>query len=146
MPKFSIGLCNIYYNALYFVEKFKLLDMYVLYSVLSFFALEAYSHDALIDNDYTGEWEYSVIGPDLTYKGIMKLDETDGEISGSLNSEGVKYEMTEVKLEGDILEFRINVGGFVCDVKGIFENDDFEGEVSVEGYSLPMKAKRIMEE
>jgi hypothetical protein len=70
------------------------------------------------------------------------LEEKDGTLTGRMDSEGNSYEMKDVKLEENVLTFKLNVDGYLCDVKGKFEDDVFTGEVSVEGYILVMTAKR----
>ena len=93
--------------------------------------------------DYTGSWEYEVESPEITYKGIMEINKEDGEYLGALVSEGAEYEMSEVSIEGNVLTFKITVEGYLCDIKGTFDDDGFAGTLSVVGYELPMTAKRV---
>lgn len=116
--------------------------MSILLSVLSLFLLNHNTSTETIA-DYTGSWEYEVESPDITYKGIMEINKEDGEYSGALVSEGAEYEMSEISIEGNVLTFKITVEGYPCDIKGTFEGNSFAGTVSVEGYQLPITAKRL---
>jgi len=112
--------------------------MTILFSLLSFFLFHV---DA--SGTHLGEWEYSVVTPDYTYKGIMTIQEEDGILTGSIASEGTEIELNDVAIEGGQLTFTMNVQGFPCSVKGTFEGDSFTGEVAVEGMALPMKATKV---
>ncbi|MDG2450209.1 MAG: hypothetical protein P8M34_11245 [Saprospiraceae bacterium] len=94
-------------------------------------------------SDHTGEWEYSVVSPDYTYKGVMELTIEGSEYAGLIMSEGTETELNDVKIDGNELTFNMTVQGFVCNVKGTFDGESFTGEVSVEGMALPMEAKKV---
>ena len=117
--------------------------MTLLLAVLSFLFVD---HSVDITNDAVlGNWEYVVEAPDMTYKGIMNIAKEEGELKGALKADGAEYPMKDIKLEGNVLTFKLNVEGFPCDVKGTFEDDTFKGEVSVEGMLLSLNAKRAVE-
>ena len=115
--------------------------MTLLFVFLSLFASEV--DMSTINIDHTGEWEFSVVTPDYTYKGVMELTEEDGSYTGLIISEGVETELKEVMIEGDTLTFSMNAQGFECKIKGEFDGDSFKGEVLVEGMALPMTAKKV---
>lgn len=93
-------------------------------------------------SDHVGTWDYVVESPDMTYKGTMELEGEDGEYTGSIKSQGVSINMTDVEIDGDDLTFKMNVQGFPCKAKGTFSGDSFSGTVAVEGFTMPMTAKR----
>ncbi len=107
---------------------------------LFFFPMNVESNSII--SDHVGTWDYEVVAPDMTYKGVMELKEEDGEYSGSLTSLGVTIPMTDVELDGDELTCKMNVQGFNCNVTMEFEGDSLSGTVSVEGMSLPLKGTR----
>lgn len=115
--------------------------MKLLFVFLSLFLTDIDS--SMVISDHTGEWEYSVVTPDYTYKGIMELSKEGDAFTGSIVSEGTEIELSDIKIEGDVLTFNMSVQGFVCEVKGTIEGKFFSGEVSVEGMAMPMKAKKI---
>ena len=96
-----------------------------------------------ITHNHTGEWEFSVVTPDYTYKGIMELTEADNGYTGLIISEGVETELKSVVIDGDTLTFTMNAQGFECKIKGEFDGESFKGEVMVEGMALPMTAKKV---
>ena len=99
-------------------------------------------YSPVLINDNLGQWEYVVEAPDMTYKGIMELADSDGTVTGKIMSQGIEIPFTDVVLDGNELSFKMNVQGFPCVVKGTFEGDKFSGIVSVEGYELPLIASR----
>ena len=112
--------------------------MTLLFSLLSLFFININA-----PSTHVGEWEYSVVTPDYTYKGIMTIQEEDGVFSGLIVSEGTEIELNDVSIEEDQLTFTMNVQGFPCKVIGTFDGDSFTGEVAVEGMTLPMKATKV---
>lgn len=117
--------------------------MTLLLAILSFLFID---HAPVVANDaILGDWEFVVEAPDMTYKGIMNLTEEEGELKGELGADGAAYPMKDIKLEGNVLTFKLNFEGFICDVKGTFEGDSYKGEVSVEGMVLSLNAKRPAE-
>lgn len=116
--------------------------MNLLLAFLGFFLADM-NAPATVVADYTGEWEYSVVSPDYTYKGVMEISKEGDALTGIITAEDTETELSDVMIDGNTLTFNMNVQGFRCDVKGTFDGDEFEGEVSVEGMALPMKASRL---
>ena len=116
--------------------------MTILLTLVSFFLVQPITTDLDHGSKHLGKWNYEVVAPDYTYKGVMELTEVDGELGGTIKSEGVSIPLEEVTIEGDELQFKMNVQGFPCVVKGMFEGDTLKGNVEVEGMSMPLTASR----
>ena len=93
-------------------------------------------------SDYTGNWDYTVVAPDMTYKGVMALSEADGEYAGTMTSQGVEIALKDIEIEDDEITFNMNVQGFPCKVKGTFDGDNLKGVVMVEGFEMNLTATR----
>jgi hypothetical protein len=117
--------------------------MTFLFAFLSFFLADIEPSISNLINDHIGEWEFSVVTPDYTYKGVMELSKEGDAYSGLIISEGVETELKDVSIDGDELTFSMSAQGFECKIKGNFDADSFTGEVMVEGMALPMTAKKV---
>ena len=112
--------------------------MNVLISILTLFMIQPATTIEIAD--YTGEWNYVVEAPDMTYKGVMTLTEEGGDYSGVMSSQGLDIDLKDVEIEDDEITFSMNVQGFPCKVKGTFKEDTLNGVVSVEGFEIPLVA------
>ena len=93
-------------------------------------------------SDHLGKWEYTVDAPDMTYKGIMEFSDEDGTLDGTIQSDGVTIPLEDVVIDGDELTFSMNVQGFMCKVSGTFSGSSLKGVVAVDGFEMPLNAKR----
>jgi len=113
--------------------------------ILTFISLFLLPTSSMADDvvaDYTGEWSYSVVTPDITYEGVMILSMEDGEYTGVIKSQGVNIPLEDVTIEDNELTFSMNVQGIPCEVEGTFTGNKLEGTVNAQGYELPLKARR----
>ncbi len=117
--------------------------MTFLVSILSllFFSTDVVNSD--ITSEHLGKWQYEVVTPDITYKGILELSQPDGEYAGAIKSEGVEIPLADINIDGNDITWTMNVQGFPCTVTGTFEGNTFKGNVSVEGLTMPMTASRM---
>ena len=116
--------------------------MIALLFVLSLFTTNFTLDHLETDSDHLGEWEYSVEAPDMTYKGVLELKSTDGMVEGTMKSDGVSIPLQDVVIDGDELSFSMNVQGFLCKVSGTFAGSNLKGVVAVDGFEMPLVAKR----
>ena len=70
--------------------------MTFLFAFLSFFLADIEPSISNLINDHIGEWEFSVVTPDYTYKGVMELSKEGDAYSGLIISEGVETELKDV--------------------------------------------------
>lgn len=116
--------------------------MQLLISILSLFIIYPSTTETV--SDYTGSWNYEVEAPDMTYKGVMIINEEDGEYSGTMTSQGIKIDLKDVEIEDDEMTCSMNVQGFVCNVKATFDGDTLSGIVTLPdmGLEIPLKGSR----
>lgn len=110
--------------------------------ILSLFVAQPSEHIAIAD--YTGDWNYEVEAPDMTYKGVMTITMEDGEYGGTMSSQGVDIVLKDVEIEDDELTCSMNVQGFACNVTATFEGNKINGTVELPdmGLELPLKGSR----
>ena len=112
--------------------------MKILLFALSFFVMES----TVPVSEYVGTWKYSIDTPDGSISGAMTLKYEDGEYSGTISAYGEEYEMLDVVVEGNQLNFKTLAAGYSSVIKGSFSGDKYTAIISVEGMQIPMTAVR----
>jgi len=115
--------------------------MNLILSILTLFIIQPATVTTEL-GDHTGKWDYTVEAPDMTYKGVMVLSEADGDYTGTMTSQGVEIKLNDIEIEDDEISFNMNVQGFMCKVTGTFDGDSLKGAVAVDGFEMPLVAKR----
>ena len=97
---------------------------------------------SLTMNDHSGNWEFSVNTPDGTYSGVIVLKKSFDTYEGHLSAQGTKYELTDIVVDGDDLNFNFTFQGIPIQVKGSVAANTYSGVISAEGMQIPLEAKR----
>jgi len=94
-------------------------------------------------SDYTGNWSYSITGPDgITYKGDLVLTTESGDYKAELRSEGLVIPCKDLELAGEEISFYIMMQGFKVDFNGTFDGNTLSAVAGVEGMEIPFKATK----
>ncbi|MEL6122185.1 MAG: hypothetical protein AAFR14_00575 [Bacteroidota bacterium] len=92
--------------------------------------------------DYAGTYEYAVSTPDGTVKGEMTLTKDGDAYTGTLTAYGTPAVMTNMVWEDNKLTFNATAAGYTTKIVGTFEGDTYTAIIYVEGFEIPMVAKK----
>jgi hypothetical protein len=94
-------------------------------------------------SDHTGNWNYSIAGPDgNTYKGVIVLELDGGDYKGEIQSDLGTTKLQDLEIDGNDISFNLDFSGYALQYSGTFEGDVLTALVSVEGMEIPFKATR----
>lgn len=109
----------------------------------------ASSKKAAAPHPLVGNWTYSVDTPQGVYTGMVKITETDGNLTGTITNDAVpgEMELAGLMFENNKVTFKFDSGdfgmiGFDADVA----NNQFTGNMIVEGFGeMPVTGKKKMD-
>jgi len=91
--------------------------------------------------DYTGVWNYKVVGtPDGDYTGEMTIETAEDGFKGMMATQGSEIKMEDITISGNQMNFKFNFQGVYPKISGEFSKDYFAGKVSVQGMEFDMSA------
>lgn len=94
-----------------------------------------------------GSWNYVVSNtPQGNIKGTMIITETDNSFVGSLNTSAGKIDLKNVEIVENGLNASFYYQGYQFSLKGMFEGENFNGNVSFSDGQFPIMASREVPE
>ena len=92
---------------------------------------------------YVGNWHYTFQTQDGgSMDAIMNISNDGNEFSGYLSSELGSVDLEGLKIENDKLTASFVIESYDFQIEGDFKDDTFIGVTTVEGYEIPMEAKK----
>jgi hypothetical protein len=110
---------------------------------LSLVALTAFAALAKADDvKATGTWDLVADTPNGQMPSVLTLKTVDGKLKAEIEMAGVKQEVSDESLTGDVLKLKMTYEGVPYAIEGKIKGDTFEGTWDGNGVSGGLKGTR----
>jgi hypothetical protein len=110
---------------------------------LSLVALTAFAALAKADDvKATGTWDLVADTPNGQMPSVLTLKTVDGKLKAEIEMAGVKQEVSDESLAGDVLKLKMTYEGVLYAIEGKIKGDTFEGTWDGNGVSGGLKGTR----
>ena len=89
-----------------------------------------------------GTWDAITSSPNGDLPSVIVIKQVEGALKAEIQIEGAERTVTDEKLVGDVLTFKVQYDGGVYDVEAKIDGDTLDGAWQGGGYSGTLKAKR----